>query len=208
MTMTPDMKFITQKIEQLNETFSPSRLNEDGRVNSLNDEDAAIDLLMNTYGKENVIKPPPRWWYDILFFGIPLQFKSSSFSNNASDNFSAKKGILYALTDMTIEEVDNAHLSWSKFDKILFENMKDLEGRDYHILVFDKDTEQFHVRSLRTLETLTPNGSNLPFQVNWAKNQKIINREFSEARKFILSAYKSSVIKSTKRHERIMNYEP
>ena len=205
--MTLDLKFVTQKIEQLNETFSPSRLNEDGRVNSLKDEDRAFDLLINAYGKENVIKPPPRWWYDILFFGIPLQFKSSSFSINASDNISAKKGILYALTDMTVEEVDNAPLSWRKFDEILFKNMKDLEGRDYVILVYDKDTKELHVRSIRTLETLTPNGSNLPFQVNWAKNQKIVNRSFPEAKKFILSAYKSSVAKSVKRHERIMNYE-
>ena len=205
--MHSDLEFITQRLNSLNTTIKPSTLNEDGRVNSLNDEDALIEMLIQMFGKENVVKQPPRWWFDVLFFGIPLQIKSSSFSNNAADNFSAKKGILYALTDMTIEEVSSAPLSWKKFDNLLFKNMKDLPDRDYCILVFDKDTNKLHVRSLRTLETLTANGSNLPFQINWGKNQKIIKRDFSEAKNFILSAYKSSVMKSVNRHEGIMNYE-
>lgn len=204
---TDTLSFIKDKILQLEGKISPSSLDEDGRINSIFDEKQIIDLLIKQYGEKNVIKQKPKHWFDVSFYGIPLQIKSSSFGNGASDNFSSKKAILWALTNFTIEQVSKAPMEWSKFDELLLKNLKELPGRDYPILVFDKDERKFHTLSIRTLQVLTPNGSNLPFQINWQKNQKSILRDYEEAKNFILSAYKESARRAVKRHEGILNYD-
>ena len=204
--MTPDMDFISNKIAKLNEMIKPCTLHEDGRCNSLGDEESIIEMLRKHFGEKHVVKPRPRFWYDVLFFGIPLQIKSSSFSNNAADNFSSKRAILWALTDMTIEEVSKSPTAWKKFDETLFSRIDDLPNRDYHILVFDKDTKQLHIRSLRTLQSLTANGSNLPFQINWQKNLTIVKRDFEDAKDFILSGYRESASRAVGRHKGILSY--
>ena len=205
--MNQTMKFIVDKISAMEGSITTSTINEDGRVNSIHDEDSIIDMMISIFGEDNIKKQRPRHWFDVLFFGIPLQIKSSSFSNNAADNFSAKKALLWAFTNMTESDIDRAKVSWKKFDNLLLSNLDENTSRDYYILVFNKDESTFHVHSLKTLETLTSNGSNLPFQINWKINRKVVNRNFTEAKKFVLSAYKSSIERAVNRHQGILNYD-
>ena len=95
---------LVEAVEYLNTlTITVSENHEDGRVNSIDDEDTIIDLLIEKYG-DNVEKPPARCWWDLKLFGYPINIKSSKFGS-AADNFSSKAAILYALTNLPESEV-------------------------------------------------------------------------------------------------------
>ena len=64
-------KQLVEALEYLNTlTIAVSESHEDGRVNSIDDEDTIIDLLIEKYG-DNVEKPPARCWWDLKLFGYP-----------------------------------------------------------------------------------------------------------------------------------------
>jgi len=141
---------------------------EDGRVNSITHEDRIIELIDNI--APNVYETPTsRNWFDIsksedkdsLFF--PINIKSSAFKS--SDNVSSKKGLFYTLTGK-LPSSDG----WESFFKELAtyineDNRQDIY--DYYFLVYNKETGEFFASSLKSIKKLTPNGSNLPFQVKW-----------------------------------------
>ena len=90
---------------------------EDGRVNSIQDEKNIISALQAKYGVDNIVEPKAREWYDVRVFGYPIQIKTSSYSKGASDNFSSKAAILYALT--TLDENDIKVRGWEQFERAL-----------------------------------------------------------------------------------------
>ena len=85
---------LIEAVEYLSGIVTISENHEDGRVNSITDEDTVIDLLIAKYGEENVKKPAARCWWDVKLFGYFLNIKSSDFNKGASDNFSSKAAIL------------------------------------------------------------------------------------------------------------------
>ena len=164
---------------------------DDGRVNSIADERTVIKLLLEKYGGEVVQLPPPRWWFDVRLFGYPVQIKSSQFDNGDPDNLSSKLAILYALTT-TQEDQLEGH-KWKDFESALF-GCRDIDnGRDHYIISIDKGTSRAYLASLKSLSILTPASSNLPFQINWAKNTSPEIRNHAQAYDFIVGAYKTSV---------------
>jgi hypothetical protein len=169
----------------------------DGRVNSVQDEETMIEFLESKYG-EAVERPKPRDWWDVKLFGYPLQIKSSDFSKKASDNFSSKAAILYALTYLPENKVNVQ--KWGEFEKALL-NYTDVENeRDYYILIFDKESRKVYLNSLKSLNKLTPNGSNLPFQIKWTDNINPVSRSHKEAYDLIVGAYKKSVMAKINAH--------
>ena len=57
---------LSEVVEYLNTlTIQVSESHEDGRVNSIDDEDTIIDLLIQKYGEENIEKPPARCWWEV-----------------------------------------------------------------------------------------------------------------------------------------------
>jgi len=171
---------------------------EDGRVNSIVDENTIIDVLEKKYGKENVIRPKARDWWDVKVFHYPLQLKSSDFSKKASDNFSSKAAILYALTYLPENKVKVNR--WADFEDALL-NFSDVDNnRDYYIIVLDKNTKKVYLNSLKSLNKLTPNGNNLPFQIKWIDNLIPVNRTHRQAYNFIVECYKKSVIAKINAH--------
>ena len=81
-----------QKLQEvvyfLNKTnISISENNEDGRVNSTDDEKTIINVLEEKYGKENIVRPQPRNWWDVKVFEFPIQLKSSDFKKKGWDKF-------------------------------------------------------------------------------------------------------------------------
>lgn len=175
-----------------------SEKHKDGRVNSIDDEKTIIEILKEKYGEKNIIEPEPRDWWDVKIFGFPVQLKSSNFSKKASDNLSSKSAILYALTYLPQDKV-NVN-KWSDFESLLL-NFSDVDnGRDYYIIVIDKNSNKVYLNSLKSLAKLTPNGNNLPFQIRWIDNLIPINRTHRQAYDFIVECYKKSVAAKINAH--------
>ena len=182
-------------------TINVSESHEDGRVNSIDDEDTIIDLLVEKFG-DNIETPPPRCWWDVKVFGYPLNIKSSRFGN-AADNFSSKAAILYALTDLPEEEVTCT--SWKSFQNKLQMNSSQEKPRDYYIIVLDKTTNKVYLQSLKSLQKLTSNGNNLPFQIKWKDNTYPIERNYLQSYDFLIQCYKDSVRKKILSHDGFEN---
>ena len=178
-------------------SINVSESHEDGRVNSIDDEDTIIELLAEKFG-DNIECPPPRCWWDVKVFGYPLNIKSSKFGN-AADNFSSKAAILYALTDLPENEVTCT--SWKSFQSKLKMNSSQREQRDYYIIVLDKTTKRVYLQSLKSLQKLTSNGNNLPFQIKWKDNTEPVERTYLESYDFLINTYKESVTKKIMSHE-------
>ena len=189
---------LVEAVEYLNTlTITVSENHEDGRVNSIDDEDTIIALLIERYG-DNVEKPKARCWWDLKLFGYPINIKSSKFGS-AADNFSSKAAILYALTNLPESEVTCS--SWKQFQKKLQHNSSQLTPRDYYIIVLNKVTKQVHLTSLKSLNKLTSNGNNLPFQIKWRDNVSPIERTYLQSYDFLVESYKESVMKKISAHD-------
>ena len=190
---------LVEVVEFLNSiAISVSEKHGDGRVNSIDDEDTIIDLLIEKYGSENVEKPVERNWWDVKVFGYPLNIKSSKYGS-AADNFSSKAAILYALTDLPEDKVNVQ--SWKKFQDALKNHSSNDNNRDYYIFSLNKVTNEVYLTSLKTLNKLTPNGNNLPFQIKWKDNTAPVQRTHAEAYDFLVGCYKQSVLKKVSAHD-------
>ena len=193
---------LVEVVEYLNSvTISISQNHGDGRVNSTFDEKTIINLLIEKYGAENINKGKDRDWWDVRVFGYPMNIKSSSFVS--ADNFSAKAAILYALTDLPEDKVKVT--SWKKFQEALTKNSSEDNQRDYYIFALNKATNEVHLSSLKTLSKITPNGSNLPFQIKWVDNTNPVSRTHRQAYEFLVECYKESVRRKINAHEGFEN---
>jgi len=182
---------LTEAVEYLSGLVTINEDHEDGRVNSIADEETVIQLLEEKYG-DAVERPKAREFFDVRLFGHPIQIKSSSYSKGASDNFSSKAAILYALTTLNEKEIQKVR-GWEPFESSLLQYANEDNNRDYYIISVNKDDSTVHLSSLKSLKKLTPNGNNLPFQIQWKSNVETVERNFDEAYSFIVGAYKESV---------------
>jgi hypothetical protein len=182
---------LTEAVEFLSGLVTINEDHEDGRVNSIADEETVITLLEEKFG-DDIERPKAREFFDVRIFGYPVQIKSSSYGKGASDNFSSKAAILYALTTLTESEVQGVR-GWEQFETALLQHANEENNRDYYIISVNKDDRSVHLSSLKSLKKLTPNGNNLPFQIQWKNNVETVDRTFDEAYKFIVGAYKKSV---------------
>lgn len=176
-----------------------STLHEDGRVNSILDEDNINAELKRLFG-DRVTLPKIRKWYDVMIDNTPVQIKASA---GGSDNFSSKKAVAYTLTNMTIAEVDRMEHGFPVFDSIIRQRRDDNNQRDYPIVLLDKNTNTLHLKTLKTLTCLVANGNNLPFQINWKTEltNEPVERTGTEAYNFIIGAYIESVKKKLSQHK-------
>lgn len=190
---------LIEAVEYLSGIVTISSRHEDGRINSIEDEDMVLELLSEQYGEENVVKPPPRSWWDLKLFGYHTNIKSSDFTNSASDNFSSKTAMLFALTDLPESEVEIN--GWQQWQTALKNNSGTENNRDYYIIVIDKSTGNVYLQTLKSLQVLKPNGNNLPFQIDWARNTEIVERTYEEAYEFLVGCFKQSVMKKIEVHD-------
>ena len=175
---------LIEAVKYLQQRVSASGRHEDGRVNSIDDEDAIIDELIAKYGTDNIQKPEKRCWYDVMMWGYPVNIKSSKMTN--ADNCISTKVMLYVFTEAELRT------GWKYF----YTSMrceKQETGRNYFFIVLDKNTGKVYLQSLRTLQKLTPNGSNLPFQIRWCDNLEPQERTWQESYDMVTGALKASV---------------
>lgn len=189
---------LVEVVEFLNSiSIAISENHEDGRVNSIDDEGTIIQLLVEKYG-DSIEVPKPRDWWDVKVFGYPLNLKSSKYGS-AADNFSSKAAILYALTNLPENKCKVK--TWKKFQHALVEYSVEDNNRDYYMFSLNKGTNEVHLSSLKTLQKITSNGSNLPFQIKWSDNTQPVQRTHRQAYEFLVESYKESVRRKINAHD-------
>ncbi|MGN8424279.1 restriction endonuclease [Helicobacter pylori] len=162
----------------------------DGRLNSsVNEEE-----ILNAIKHFPIQLPKAREWWDFSFeendIFYPVNIKTTT--TKTADNLNGKLGIYYALCGLVPEF--NNEIAWEKYFQKLHKDLGKNTDRDYYFLIINKnDPKDIFINSLKGIQTLQPNGNNLPFQCKWDNNREIIQRDFDGSKNFILSALAKSV---------------
>ena len=185
---------IPEKLDEISDYLNTQKFEvessqRDGRINSILHEDKLTELLAEKYP---IDVPEARAWYDFAITddGIfyPVNIKSTTGKGN--DNLSCKLGIYYALTgkNPTGQRLSGWRAYFDKLNADLSEN-----DVDYYFLVLNKGTGKTFMAALKGLQSLVPNGNNLPFQCNWTENTQYKSRTFEEAKDFLLTNFAASI---------------
>ncbi|WP_267523601.1 restriction endonuclease [Campylobacter sp. MG1] len=191
----------------IRQNFNLEQVTNDGRLNSAFNEDQIINLIQMRFG--NIIGiPKVRYWYDFCIQTenafYPVNIKVST--TTTADNLNCKLGIYYSLTG--IMPTFNNIVSWDMYFKNLKEHITN-NDKDYYFLIINKnDYNDIFLCSLRTLNKLTPNGNNLPFQATWEENKIPINRDYESAKYFILNHFSQSLHKRAEATNYFKKYFP
>lgn len=209
------MTFIELKNELENLTLDSNLIHSttnDGRLESAESEQIICSLLQD-YFKNNdniIINPAPkaRFWYDIgitvdnVFYPINIKITNG----NTADNVSSKKGMFYALTGIDPETIAGLD-KWEKYNNLLIKNLNFEQDKDYYFLIYFKDSKTFFFTSLKRIDTLVPNGNNLPFQCCWKKNLNYTNRTKIEQGYYIMNVFINSFKKKISGLDILLNWE-
>ncbi|WP_104714281.1 restriction endonuclease [Helicobacter cetorum] len=164
---------------------------QDGRLNSSINEEEILNIINNHF---SVQLPKAREWWDFSFeendIFYPINIKITT--TKTADNLNCKLGIYYALCGLL--PTFNNEIAWEKYFQKLYKDLGANTDRDYYFLIINKnDTKDIFVNSLKGIQTLQPNGNNLPFQCKWDSDREIVQRNFIESKNFILSTLAKSV---------------
>lgn len=190
----------------------------DDRINSAHDEELVLNIIKAQFianrglrKRYNLTIPEIREWFDFKIEtknnNIKPAYVNIKTSNMCSaDNLNCKLGIHYTLTGN--ESLFSNSIGWSRYFKNLSSGLDFSSITDYFFMIINKiDTSDVLLTSLRSIETLTPNGNNLPFQCNW-KNNRIIrcmdNKE--EELVYILDMFKRSLELGSKKLSAYLDY--
>ncbi|WP_187927426.1 restriction endonuclease [Helicobacter pylori] len=162
---------------------------QDGRLNSSINEEEILNTIKDYFP---IQLPRAREWWDFSFeendIFYPVNIKTTT--TKTADNLNGKLGIYYALCGLL--PTFNNEIAWEKYFQKLHKDLGKNTDRDYYFLIINKnDPKDIFINSLKGIQTLQPN--NLPFQCKWDNNRKIVQRNFTESKNFILSALAESV---------------
>ncbi len=162
---------------------------QDGRLNSSVNEEEILNTIKDYFP---IQLPKAREWWDFSFkkndIFYPVNIKTTT--TKTADNLNGKLGIYYALCGLL--PTFNNEIAWEKYFQKLHKDLGKNTNRDYYFLIINKnDPKDIFINSLKGIQTLQPN--NLPFQCKWDNNRKIVQRNFTESKNFILSALAKSV---------------
>ncbi|EQL75795.1 restriction endonuclease Hpy8I [Helicobacter pylori GC26] len=163
---------------------------QDGRLNpSVNEE--ILNAIKHSFA---IQLPKAREWWDFSFeendIFYPVNIKTTT--TKTADNLNCKLGIYDALCGLL--PTFNNEIAWEKYFQKLHKDLGKNTDRDYYFLIINKnDPKDIFINSLKGIQTLQPNGNNLPFQCKWDNNREIIQRDFNGSKNSILSALAKSV---------------
>jgi hypothetical protein len=176
--------------------FNFSSQTNDGRINSLLDEDKIINLLKKKYN--NKIKEcDKRHWSDILVFDkrygwLPVNIKTTT--TITSDNTGNLAMCVYAYTDEKLDldkTYNNGEMSETLFEKIKNKEYNKKYKKDYYFIVLNKtNQEDIIINSVLGIKYLTPNVNNLPFQVKCNNNKDYEYKKIDISIKMFLECLK------------------
>ena len=151
----------------------------EGRGGSLKDEGTIKRLLMSNSKFAPYIRDvPPRQLGDMLvqdqdtLLWHPVNIKTTG--GAASDNATSKLGFLFALTDITYDELPGS-MGWKKFEQLINERKVDNPSKDYWFLCVDKnDTSKVMIRGAKQINCWGENANpgNL-LQISWAEEKML-----------------------------------
>lgn len=133
-------------------------------------------------------------------------------TKNGADNSCGKNALIHSLTPYDGNCLQNnkysTYMSALKFgiDNALQNSSHNGLDKDYYFLVCDINNKQFFWNSIRSLTHIVPNGSNIPFQIDWSKNKIRINRNIIQAIEFIMPVFKESILLSANKVNEYFNY--
>ena len=170
----------------------------DGRLNSSINEFYILDLLTLEF-PDRIKIPKCRMWYDFLFFDfrygwLPVNIKITTMKT--SDNTCNITGLVHSYTSHKLDfdkMYSNGTMSKLLIDKINNKYYNRTLKKDYYFLVINKNTNKIIINSINGLTTLTPNVNNLPFQINWSKNEDFKYRNIKETVEVFFSLYSNKV---------------
>ncbi len=164
---------------------------QDGRLNPSVNEEEILNTIKHSF---RIQLPKVREWWDFSFkendIFYPVNIKTTT--TKTADNLNCKSGIYYALCGLL--PTFNNEIAWEKYFQKLHKDLGKNTDRDYYFLIINKnDPKDIFINSLKGIQTLQPNGNNLPFQCKWDNNREIIQRDFDGSKNSILSALAKSV---------------
>jgi len=167
-----------------NKKFNLSLQQNDGRINSILNENEILQLIEQKF---NIDIPPSRDWADFYIDKMPVNIKITT--TNTADNVSSKKGVYYALTG----QIYSGNGQWEDYLKQLKQNIQDTD-KDYYFLVVNKNnTNDIFINSLKQVSSLQANGNNLPFQIKWCDNKVMKFKSFDEVKHMLLGTLGQSI---------------
>ena len=190
-----DLDNINKVFNIFNNNYSNALLNntfKDGRIASIIDESSLKEIIKKKCEENDLVfeDMPPRAWCDFKINGTPFNLKEGT--GKTADNFSSKKGLVYAIVG---KEIKDGASHKAALDTIVLENYNN--ESDYGIIFFNKLTKQFKVSSLKNIDKdiIVPNGSNLPFQIKLGKLDDVLNHSSEKQNIELLKKYLQSIKK-------------
>lgn len=175
----------------------------EGRVASLSDEGTIIRFLQAhpIFGKY-ISSGETRALADMLvrdYNEITIHPVNIKTSIGSSDNATSKGGILYALTNLRLDQIPFA-MGWNKFYNLLDSHKADIEGKDYWFLSVDKnDSSNVMIRGAKQISKYVENANpaNL-LQINWKKEKlvKPVIRTYEESHDTLVTGILRCYIKA------------
>ena len=164
----------------IEQKYRSTNFTDDGRTNSALDEKQIINKL-EKFLMNRIKIPTCRHWYDILLYDykygwLPVNIKTST--TKTSDNTGNMAMCVYSYTDQNLDLDINKKYKNGNMSDILFTKLKKKEynknnKKDYYFIVINKiDNKNVIINSVKGLSILTANTNNLPFQIQWNKNDK------------------------------------
>lgn len=146
---------------------------QDGRTNSLLNEDVIIELIKQKFGKKIQI-PKKRMWYDVLLLDfyvgwIPTNIKISTCKTY--DNVGNLSVCTNTILDFS-KFNNNGKMSLTLIDKLKNKEFNYVCKKDYYFIVVNKINKNIIINSIKGLNDIRPNINNLPFQICWDKNKE------------------------------------
>lgn len=165
----------------------------EGRGGSQKDEVNVKKALFESEYKEYIIDQKVRKAGDILvrdYDGITTHVVNIKTSGNkSSDNCFSKAGLVYALTDLKIEEIPGA-MNFMKMNELIKNHKADIPEKDYWFLCINKkNPSEVTIRGAKQIKNwvVNINPSNI-LQINWKKEKSCgpVERTWEEAREIII----------------------
>lgn len=170
----------------------------DGRTNSIIDEKYVLDIL-KTKLKNRIKISKDRHWHDfyVIDNGIKYPVNLKITNCKSADNVGNFALCVYAYTDhqMDLEQSYNN----GAMSKILIEKLKNKRlnyclSRDYFFVVINKSNNDIIINSMKSLDHLTYNINNLPFQIRWDKNTNYNPKRINKVVKSFVELFSREII--------------
>ena len=164
----------------------------EGRGGSLKDEGSIKKALWNSPYKDRVFDEKLRKCSDISvldYNNIDIYIVNIKTSLGGADNCFSKCGLVYALTDLRVDQLPSS-MNFMKMNELIQKHKADIPGKDYWFLcVNKKNSSEIMIRGAKQIKNWVVNiNPNNILQINWKKEKMCepVDRTWIEAYETII----------------------